>query len=456
MTEARAARRLIAGLALALALTACDSLDTMEAPVDQSMADRPVDPIAIGAQTYGQAIALLTENYASGVESTQLFAAGQRGAWLALAQAGVLARDFDVPPVGGALAETAQSSRARYRQIAGRYASKIDPSWLAHRMIGEAAASLDDCHTGFLSALQVREQTRRLAGNARFGGVGVLVRRTADNRYAVIEVFADGPAAQAGLRRGDSLIAVDGEPLTELGIDHVVARVRGPEGSTVRLTIARPGQSSPFDVTLTRGQIVAPSVESRMVTATIGYVHVYGFTEALIDRLDRALADLDRQGARAVILDLRDNGGGQLDVITRATSRFIRDGALFQSIARDGKTVTFRADGSYWLRDRPLVVLTNNGTASGAEILASALKEHRLAIAVGARTAGCVSTGQVFPLADGTAIEIATTRVVTGIRSAELNKVGVQPHITVDISLDDLAEGRDPQMDRAIAIIEGR
>lgn len=450
-------------VALALAAVLVTSCDPFENGVP-TPSDGPTAASRSGAQsaesaqrsaeTLSRALTLLSDNYVGGAELPRLLAASQRSAWQALAEAGVPPTDLDAPSKNAALNESLPSFRQRYVRAATKYGSKVSPNWLAYEMIRGAAGSLDDCHTGFLTPQQVREQVQRLSGTTRFGGIGVLLRRVTSsddqNQFTVVEVFENTPAERAGVRAGDVILAVDGSEITGLGIEQVVALVRGAEGTATQLTILRPGRPQPLTFDVRRAQVAAPVLRSELVDGRIGYVKLYGFPEALVGRLDSTLKEFDSKQVQAVVIDLRDNAGGVLDVVGKVTSRFVPDGAIFQGVSQTGERTVFNADGNYWLKGRPVAVLINGGTGSGGEILASAIKEHRVGKLVGVRTSGCVSTGQMFKLPDGSAVEVATNRVVSGLRGAELNKVGVGPDVSVDASPNDLAVGRDMQLIRAV------
>jgi carboxyl-terminal processing protease len=196
-------------------------------------------------------------------------------------------------------------------------------------------------------------------------------------------------------------------------------------------------------------------LKAQILDGNVGYLHFYAFPEPLTAQLDQALGEFERRDVRAVIVDLRDNSGGQLDVVTKVTSRFVPDGPLFQGVALTGEKTVYRADGSYWKAAKPLLVLTNAGTGSGGEIFAAAVKEHRTGLVVGTTTSGCVSTGQLFPLPDGSALEIATNRVLSGVGGVELNKVGVSPNVLVPVAkTDDVVTEREQQMAKALEIIQ--
>src|SRR5689334_10082316 len=247
-------RPLCAALLVALLLSACDPFEDDSSTLGGGGQTAPGTPvsagtdsaerIALGADTLTRGLMLLGEHYVGGVEPSELLAASQRGAWSAIAQSGVLPRDVDLPPDQAGLSDSLTAFRTRYTRTATRYASKIDPVWLSNQMLRQAADSLDDCHTGFLSARQVSDQAQRMSGSTQFGGVGVIIRRAPDNvSFLIVEVFDGGPAATAGLQPGDRLLSVDDQILAGMGIEQVVQLVRGAEGSTVKLGVQRGGST---------------------------------------------------------------------------------------------------------------------------------------------------------------------------------------------------------------------
>ena len=447
-------------LASLLVLSACDPFQDSASsdsasPSSGGAQSAAADPVQLGGDTIMRALTLLGENYPEGAETGRLVAAGQRGAWNAVAQAGIAPRDFDLPRPGASVPDTPQQLRERYGRIARLHGSKVDPEWLSHEMIRRMADSFEDCHTGFLTPQQVRDQINRLQGTSRFGGVGVILRRDAESgSFAVIEVFDGGPASKAGIKRGDLIVAVDGAELRGLGLEEVVALVRGQEGAPVRLGVSRSG--TPLELEITRAQVSAPFIRAGVLTGNVGYLHLYSFPEPLVGQLDQALKEFERRNVSGVVLDLRDNSGGQLDVVTKVASRFVEKGTLFRTLAPGGEKLLHQADGTYWKSGKPLAVVVNSGTGSGGEIVASAIQEHGAGWIIGTKTSGCVSTGQMFQLPDGSALEIATSRVLSGLRGAELNKVGVEPDATVQLSVEELANDRDPQLERAAGLLLGR
>jgi carboxyl-terminal processing protease len=222
----------------------------------------------------------------------------------------------------------------------------------------------------------------------------------------------------------------------------------------VQLTIQPVGSTATRVVKVVRGQIDPPTVEYRMLPNHIGYVQVYGFPQNAASQVRGALDALDRQGARAWIFDARDNGGGAIDAVTQVLSMFAPRGTeLFYSYDASGNRTDYKADGTERNHLLPSVVLTNDGTGSGGEVFAAVMREVGVARVVGTQTAGCVGTGEMFSLSDGSGLQVTVAQLITG-RGKTLNQVGVTPDVPVDMTVDDLVHGRDPQLQRAIDLVQ--
>ena len=188
----------------------------------------------------------------------------------------------------------------------------------------------------------------------------------------------------------------------------------------------------------------------------IGYLQIRGFPEPSVDeRVAQALAEIDQQKIDGLVLDLRGNSGGRIDVGMRVASRFMREGVVFQQTDRSSRERMVRPSGAnYWERSVPMVTLVDGGTASMGEILSSALQENGVARVVGMTTSGSVAGARMFPLANGGALQITVLTITSG-KGEVLNDVGVKPDIQVDLSDDDLLSGVDAQLEAGIKALGG-
>lgn len=326
----------------------------------------------------------------------------------------------------------------------------IDEARLRHAAIDRMAKSLGDCHTYFLPPVlaQVQEETRH---GSRGVGVGVEVLAATPN--VITEVYRDSPAARAGVKAGDRVLSVDGVDLSTATRDVVVEALRGAEGSEVSLAVRRPATGETLTFALRRALVTPANVERDLLPGGVGYVRVRAFVAGGVhEDVRQAFEALEAQGARAWILDLRDNYGGELDV--GLPSLFIPSGPVVRVAYRQGGE-TWPADGSALPFRKPMALLINGLTGSVSEAVAAALDEYDAAYLIGEPTFGCAGFTVETPLGDGSTLAV-TSGVNVGPVTGQSLEGGVQPDEYIARTFDDLAGGRDPQLDRAVAYLLAR
>jgi carboxyl-terminal processing protease len=241
----------------------------------------------------------------------------------------------------------------------------------------------------------------------------------------------------------------------EMRLDQVITLVRGEEGTTVVLHVQRAGTERLDELILQRAQVSLPFVQSRRI-GEFGYVQLRGFPEpSVVDGVEQAIHQLQRDGVRGIVFDLRGNGGGRVDVGSRLLSRFVPEGPIYQSVDRQGRQQTVNVRDARPILTVPLVVLIDEGTASMGEVFAAAIQEHRLAPVMGATTAGAVAASVYVPLSDGSALQLSIEQVFTG-GGVLLDKVGVQPDVPIELDLEALRRGHDVQLERAVSYLGER
>ncbi|HEX2142362.1 MAG TPA: S41 family peptidase [Candidatus Limnocylindria bacterium] len=257
----------------------------------------------------------------------------------------------------------------------------------------------------------------------------------------VVAPLDDSPAERAGLRAGDVVLAVDGEPVNGIDLSEAVQRIRGEAGTDVTLTLRR-GEET-LELTITRAEIELREVTSRMVEPGIGYIALNGFSEPAASQFRDALSALIDDGATSIVFDLRDNPGGYIDAARRIASEFIEEGVLFTQESSGDEVRTWEAtgDGVATDSDIEVVVLVNGGSASASEIVAAALKERERATVVGQPTYG-KNTVQVWnDLDNGGGVRITISRWFTPDHNS-VAPDGVQPEVVVEVP-----EGTPPERD---------
>lgn len=322
------------------------------------------------------------------------------------------------------------------------------------------AEGLHEAHTHYLSPSIMQRFLEAVSGGQQGTGIGV---KLGDPPGLITDVAPNGPAARAGVQPGDVVVAADGRDLVGRDSITIGTALSGPLASDVSLTVDRTdGRTT---LTVTRGAYYFPPLESRMVSDDVGYIRLSDFvisgaplpdgTEILTE-FDRQLDALDAQGARGLILDLRNNGGGSVQTADEILGRFVPDTTRsIHEFDERGHSTFELASGRVRTRQLPLAVLINRGSASASEVTVGALRDAGRAILVGQRTAGAVASSQVYPLPDGGGLQIAVAAATTADSGTQLDGVGVEPDVvTAEVrTLADYRAGHDPQVDTAIAAL---
>jgi carboxyl-terminal processing protease len=289
--------------------------------------------------------------------------------------------------------------------------------------------SVHDPYTVYLSPREIRGLNESLSGG-NFGGIGVYIVQLKDGRI-VVQPIEQMPAARAGMKGGEVVDTVDGAAVRGLPIDRVEQMIRGAAGSTVHIrahAYNAPHTERLYDIV--REIIHVPTVRAKMENG-IDYIRLYDFGTTSGDEVRKALLEGKANGARAYILDLRDNGGGLLDVAVQVSSLFIPQGTIVSTIRRDGSRSTDSAIGDAIGGLHPVVILVNKYTASASEITSGALQDYHLATLVGTRTFGKGVVQSIFPLPDQGALKITTARYLTPA-GRDIQHHGIEPDIVVN------------------------
>lgn len=275
-----------------------------------------------------------------------------------------------------------------------------------------------------------------------FSGIGVTMSE-GTNRLTILSVIPGTPADEAGLRRGDVLQTVDGRPVSEMTSEEAIGRVKGPAGTEVSITVLRDGEEIGFD--LTRAEIAFPNLRGRLVQGDIGYVQLYTFAGGAGSDLRDKVEELRAAGARGIVLDLRDNGGGLLSEAIEVASVFIEEGEIVTYREESSEDLVYEAEGDAF-EELPVVVLVNGGTASASEIAANALQDRGRGKLVGTTTFGKGSVQEIIDLPDQSAVKL-TTGTYLSPDGEDINGSGIEPDIVVEGS-------RAEQKRRAFAVLD--
>ena len=300
--------------------------------------------------------------------------------------------------------------------VANRYVDSLQGSAIFEKAAHGLVRELNDPYSELLAPKQNDEFNRSVGG--RYGGVGMLLeeqKTTSTSSVVVSRIFPNTPAEQGGVQEGDRIVQVDTLVITDVKIDKVSDALRGVAGTTVRVTFARPGVAEPVKLSFKRAVIHVPAVPfSTMLGDKVGYIPLQTFNENTAEEVEAAAAKLVGDGARGLVLDLRDNGGGIVEQALAVSSLFLKSGQSIVSVrARNTADEIARASSEQLASQPPMIVLTDGGSASASEIVAGALQDHDRALVLGTTSFGKGLVQSVFPLDGGYALKITTGKWYT-------------------------------------------
>ncbi len=303
-----------------------------------------------------------------------------------------------------------------------------------------------DPHSEYMQAKKYNELKKDTEGE--YGGVGIVVN-VQHGKVTVVAPMEDSPGFEAGLKIGDQLVKVEGEPV-EGDLEETVQLLRGKAGTDVTVTLFRESSSETKDVTVTRRAIKVSTVTDingqtnyPVSDDGIGYVRLLQFGDHTADDLESALKKLEKNGMTSLVLDLRDNPGGLLDQAVYVAEKFLPKGQMIVSTEGRGaiRKEEYRARGRGKIRDLPMVVLVNGGSASAAEIVSGCLQDLKRAVVIGEQTFGKGSVQSILPLGNGSALRLTTARYYTPSHKV-IHENGISPDIIVEMSDEELAAMR--------------
>ncbi len=339
---------------------------------------------------------------------------------------------------------------------------------LTYTSIDGMLGAIGDPYTRFMDPDAFRRMQEDTSGS--FTGIGALLE-DAPGGARIVRPLPNSPAQKAGIKAGDVIIAVDGKSLERMALDEAVRLIRGPRYTKVELTIKREGEPAPLKFVLQRDLVESPTVDVYLEDTEnkIYRIWLQNFSEKAPVLLDRALTEIKQNGGRALILDLRANPGGLLDASIEVVSRFVEgDKVVVSVVGRQGlleKRNTLR--GRYRDLQIPVVVLMNSGSASASEIVAGALRDHKVAVLIGEDSFGKGLVQTVIPTSQNTAVAITTAKYLTP-NGTDLNAKmvdgkrvgGLKPDIAVqqpeDWRIGDEDRSKDAQLQKALEVLRER
>ena len=354
---------------------------------------------------------------------------------------------------GSSLIKTLESFKTMLEQ---KYIGEIDEEKLIEGAIKGYVEGLEDPYTEYLTKEEMQDFTEETSGE--YVGIGVYITNyKTNNSILVVGVMKGSPALDAGMQAGDIIEKIDGTLYTGEQLNDATRVLKGQEGTNVKVTIVRDGKEE--ELNIVRKKITVDHVASQMLEDNIGYIQVDSFDSGVADRAEEQLNELKEKGAKGIILDLRSNGGGIVDEATGIADLFLNKGetVLITKGKSENEDET-KAKKDPIIKDIPLVVLVNQGSASASEILAGALKDKYGATIVGMNTYGKGVIQTLYSLSNGGGLKITTEEYYTPNHN-KINKVGIKPDVEIELTKDsdgnyETEMNKDAQLLKAEEIIK--
>lgn len=315
-------------------------------------------------------------------------------------------------------------------------------------------ASLDDPYSVFFRPEITKEFIADLAGT--FEGIGAEIGKK-DNQLQIVAPLPDSPAEKAGLKAGDNIVKIDKTESAGLSVDEAVRLIRGKKGTPVTLTIYRSGEQDVRQVTITRAPIDMVTVAFERRPDGIVYARIAHFNEQTEKRFEAVIKEVQKGQAKGLIVDLRNNPGGFLDVAVNLTSEWLEPGAgvVKEQFHDASKNREYHATGAHRLRTVPTVVLVNGGSASASEIMAGALQDHKKATIMGMTTFGKGSVQDFQEFEDGSSLKLTVALWLTPI-GRTINEKGVEPDVKVEVKPEEQKPGEDLVLQKAVEYLQNK
>lgn len=336
------------------------------------------------------------------------------------------------------------------------YMEEVDEEALVEGIYKGYVAGLGDPYSNYFTRQEYKDLMESSSGV--YFGIGASVSQDITTGIIkIVKPFVSSPAYEEGLLPEDILYKVDGEEVTGKDLTEVVSKIKGPEGTTTDLTIIREGENDELEFVVPRRKIEIPTIEHVLLDNQIGYISILEFDQVTVQQFKDAIEELDSQGQRGLIIDVRDNPGGLLDAVSEMLNRILPEGLIVYTEDKYGKREEIRSDGKESF-DKPLVVLTNGNSASASEIFAGAIQDYEIGTIVGTTTFGKGIVQSIFPFSDKSAIKVTVSKYFTP-KGRDIHDIGINPDVEVELNEElrrkvVIEKDEDNQLQKGIEVLE--
>lgn len=352
--------------------------------------------------------------------------------------------------------KVSEKEEAIYNTIDDYYLNEIDNDKIQNGIFKGMVDSLGDPYTVYYNPEEYKQFTSSSSGT--YSGIGVAVsQNVTTGAITVVKTFKKGSGEKEGMKAGDVIYKVEGKKIEGLELSKVVSMIKGEEGTFVKVTVLRDGKEIEFN--LERKKLEVDTVNYRMEDRSgkkIGYISVSEFDEVTASQFKSAISELSKEGMEGLVIDLRDNPGGLLDVTCEMLDRMIKKGLLVYTVDKNGNRVDENATDSDSF-DKPVAILVNGNSASASEVFSGAMKDYDAATLVGTRTFGKGIVQSIVPFGDGTAMKVTVSKYYTP-NGVNIHGTGIEPDVVVELSKDATKNGKyerknDNQLDKALDVV---
>ena len=327
------------------------------------------------------------------------------------------------------------------------YSDDMDKAELQEWLIKGYVQGLGDPYSVYYDEAETQSLMESTSGE--FGGIGVVIQQDIDTMIMTFtNVYADSPGEKAGLKDGDILYKVDGEDVTGQNLDTVVSKIRGEKGTKVEITVYRKNTMEEYSCTVTRDIIEVTTVAYEMKEDNIGYIIVSGFEQVTYKQFENAINDLNEQGMEKMIVDLRDNPGGNLSTVCEMLDLILPEGTIVYTEDKNQVREVITSDDKNQMQI-PMAVLINGNSASASEIFAGAIQDYKMGTLIGTTTYGKGIVQNIYSLGDGTSLKLTTSEYFTP-NGRNIHGIGIKPDIEVKYEYDAENPTADNQLQAAI------
>jgi len=373
---------------------------------------------------------------------------------------GVMTGNGSLRLSGGFSSETGLPQRLDYSSLNQIYASlrqnydgKLTESQLLDGLKHGLANAVNDPYTEYFTPKEAKAFNGELQGIS-LTGIGAQLDQDTAGHIVVMSPIDGSPAASAGVKAKDVITSINGQTTSGMSVGQAVNKIRGPKGSKVTLGILRGSQQ--LTLTITRDTISVPTATGKILDGNIGYLQVSQFSSDTFDLVQRAVSNFEQHKVKQVVLDLRDDPGGEVDAAQNIASLWLPNKTLIMQEKRGSTVVdSYRSTGDDPLHGMPTVVLVNAGSASAAEITALALRDNHAARIIGVKSYGKGVVQSVIPFADGSELKVTIAKWYSP-SGASINKKGITPDQVVQLDTDQAAAGNDTQLNAALRYLQAK